>query len=77
MGNVQVKNVDPDLHEQLRRRAAEADTTISEYLLDLIRRDLRRPTRRGWLARLGSRPHHDIARDDILAAIHDGRAESP
>lgn len=45
MSNLQVKNVEPDLHEQLRSRAAAEGSTISEYVLALIRKDLRRPSR--------------------------------
>ena len=51
MTNIQVKNVDPVLHEALRQRAAAAGHTLGEYLLELIRRDLRRPGRREWLER--------------------------
>lgn len=50
MSNLQVKNVEPDLHEQLRGRAAADGSAISEYVLALIRNDLRRPSRTDWLA---------------------------
>ena len=45
MSNVQVKNLEADVHDQLRSRAAAAGLTISDYVLELIRRDLRRPGR--------------------------------
>lgn len=51
MTNLQVKNVDPTIHQALRERAAVEGRTISEYLLELIRRDLQRDTRREWLER--------------------------
>jgi antitoxin FitA len=51
MTNIQVKNVEPELHQALRERAAAEGRSISEHLLELIRRDLRRPQRAGWLDR--------------------------
>lgn len=73
MSNVQVKNLDPKLHDQLRERAAAAGLTISDYVLELIRRDLRLPSRSDWLRKLASLPRHDISRPEILEAIHEGR----
>jgi antitoxin FitA len=49
MGAIQVKNVPADLHEALRRRAADEGMDLQDYVLMLIRRDLRRPTMREWL----------------------------
>jgi plasmid stability protein len=52
MGNLQIKSVPEEVHEELRRRAAEAGITIRDYLLDLIRRDLALPSRPQWLESL-------------------------
>lgn len=75
MSNVQVKNLEADVHDQLRSRAAAAGLTISDYVLELIRRDLRRPGRQQWLSAIASHPHHEFSRTDITNAIHAGRAE--
>ena len=75
MSSVQVKNVDDETHELLRQRAAAAGMTLGEYVLELIRKDLRRPARGEWLARLRSLPPSDVGRDDALRALDDGRAE--
>lgn len=48
MAAIQVKDVPEDLHEALRRRAAERGMTLGQYLLELIRRDLRRPRLLEW-----------------------------
>lgn len=56
MANIQIKTVPDEIHEMLRKRAAESDMTIRDYLLDLIRRDLARPTREEWFRRIRSRP---------------------
>lgn len=73
MSNVQVKNLDEELHQQLRARAAQEGTTISDYVLELIRRDLRKPTRRQWLDEVAQLPKHNIPREAIYAAIDEGR----
>ena len=73
MSNVQVKNLDEELHEQLRARAAQEGTTISDYVLELIRRDLRRPTRRQWLDEIAQLPKHNFSREEIYEAIDEGR----
>ncbi len=75
MSNVQVKNVESDIHDQLRERAAAVGLTISEYVLDLIRRDLRLPSRRQWLSEVASLPRHDFSRADVIGAIHEERAK--
>lgn len=73
MSNVQVKNLEPETHQQLRARAAAAGTTISEYVLELIRRDLRAPTRQQWIHATSKLPHHDFTRAEITGAISAGR----
>jgi plasmid stability protein len=74
VGSVQVKNVDPDLHDQLRARAAAAGVPLGEYVLELIRRDLRTPSRQDWLAQVRALPRigHDV---DIADALDEARAE--
>ena len=75
MSNLQVKNLEPEVHEQLRQRVANEGVTISEYVLDLIRRDLRRPSRREWLDTVKRLPRHDFSRDDISGALEESRGQ--
>ena len=49
--SLQVKHLDDDLSDALRRRAAAADQTISEYVVDMLRRDLRRSATHEWIER--------------------------
>ena len=56
MGAIQVKNVPDDLHEALRRRAAEEDIDLQDYIMGLIRRDLALPSQREWLEELRAQP---------------------
>lgn len=68
-----MKNLDEELHEQLRARAAAEGTTISDYVLELIRRDLRVPRRRQWLDDIARLPKRNIPTDAIHTAIDEGR----
>lgn len=52
MGAIQVKNVPDDLHEELRRRAAERGSTVGEVVLEALRRDLRRMSVEDWVERV-------------------------
>ena len=49
MSSVQVKHLDDETHEALRVRAAANGRSISDYVLELIRKDLRKPSRAAWL----------------------------
>ncbi len=73
MGSVQVRDVPADIHDALRRRAAEEGMTVREYLLRVIERDLSLPTMREWLARVADlEPMEGI---DVVAAVRQGRVE--
>jgi plasmid stability protein len=42
--SIQIKNVPPDVHRTLRRRAAEAGMSLQEYLLAELTERARQPT---------------------------------
>jgi len=50
MGALQVKNVPPEMHDELRRRAAAAGLTLADFVLDVLRRELALPTLDEWFA---------------------------
>jgi plasmid stability protein len=52
---IQIRNVPDALHRQLKSRAALAGMSLSDYLLDEIRRAAERPTLDELRARLESR----------------------
>lgn len=52
MSIIQVKNVPPAMHSELRRRAQQEGTTIRDYVIKLIERDQRLPSKRDWLDRV-------------------------
>ena len=74
MSNVQVKNIPDDVHEQLRVRAAQHGTTISDYVLELIRRDLAVRADE-WIETVLSSQKLNVGRDEILRSIDEGRRD--
>lgn len=76
MSAIQVKNVPVELHDRLRARARLEGRNLSDYVLEVLRRDLSVPTYREWLDRLEQdEPVSTISSQDISNAIHEARAE--
>jgi antitoxin FitA len=73
---IQVRDLDDDVYEALRRRAAEAGLTVPELLRREATRLAARPTVEEWLARTRRRPS-TIERADVLAALDETRGEWP
>jgi plasmid stability protein len=49
MSSIQVRGVPDELHRSLKRRAAEAGLTLSDYVLEELRAVAQRPSMREWL----------------------------
>lgn len=62
---IQLRNVPPELHRKLKSRAALAGMSLSDYLIDIIRRDSERPTLEELLTRLRS---HEPIESEVSAA---------
>jgi hypothetical protein len=76
MSAIQVKNVSPELHAQLRARARAEGRSLSDYVLDVLRRDLSLPTMREWLGQLEQdEPVTNISSEQIVRTIRAGREE--
>lgn len=73
---IQVRDLDDEVYEALRRRAAEAGLTVPELLRREATRLAARPTVEEWLARTRRRPSK-IQREDVLAALDEIRGEWP
>ena len=73
---IQIRDLDDDVYEALRRRAAEAGLTVPEMLRREATRLAARPTVEEWLARTGRRPSK-IRRADVVAALDDLRGDWP
>ena len=55
MTMVQIRNVPPALHRQLKARAALEGMSMSDFVLREVRKALERPTRQEILERLSAR----------------------
>ena len=75
MANLQIKNVPEPLHEELRRRAAQTQQTVRDYVLQLIVADQRRQTTADWLERISRREPSGVSSEDIRVEIDRGRRE--
>ncbi|HEX7118763.1 MAG TPA: hypothetical protein VF212_08250 [Longimicrobiales bacterium] len=53
---IQIRNVPDALHRELKARAARAGMTLSDYLLDVVRRAIERPEPDELLRRIRERP---------------------
>lgn len=74
MAHLQIKNLPDDMHQELRRRAADRSESVRDYVLDLIRRDLSLPTFEDWVEELHAAPPADVD-VDAPRIIREGRAE--
>jgi hypothetical protein len=73
MPSIQVKNVPPDVHRVLRRRAAEAGMSLQEYLLAELTDQARQPTLEEVLERAGSRTGGRVSGAEAVKFIREGR----
>jgi antitoxin FitA len=76
MPSVQIKNVPPDVHRVLKRRAAEAGMSLQEYLLTKLTEDARQPTLNEVLDRVGQRTGGSMSMKeavDLIRADRDSR----
>lgn len=75
MKTLQVRNVPDDLHRTLKVRAAQQGRSLSDYLLEELRRIAERPTMEEVLARIASREAVELTRSaaDMVHAERERR----
>jgi hypothetical protein len=74
VANLQIWSMPEDLHATLARRARAERTSMSEYALRVLRRDLERPSLAEWFERHGETlPVGGGAEFDIEEALADTR----
>ncbi len=74
MSNLQIKNVPEPVHAELRRRSAQANQSIRDYVLTLIERDQSLPSKTDWLDEVAELPPVDIGMTSA-EAVQAGRDE--
>ena len=73
MAHLQIKNIPPHLHQALRERAELENMTMSDYVIDILQRDLDLPSPRQWLASL--RDRQLVTTDEVVPALDAARDE--
>jgi plasmid stability protein len=73
MPTVQVKNVPPEVHAVLRRRAAAAGQSLQEYLLARLVEDAQQETLDEVLARAGQRAGGSVPFDFAVQTLREDR----
>lgn len=77
MATIQLKNVPAEVHAELRRRAQLRETTIRDYVLDLIRADQALPTMEEWLEEVRSLEPFEVegSSADLIAEVRRERED--
>lgn len=72
--NIQIRNVPDELHRTLKARAAMAGMSLSDYLIDYIRRLAQRPTPEEMRERLSRREPVQVSESaaDVLRRERNG-----
>jgi hypothetical protein len=71
---IQVKNVPPAVHAELRRRADQEGLTIRDYVLKLIEKDQRLPSKQDWLDRVAELEPIKVSRS-AAEMVREGREQ--
>jgi plasmid stability protein len=72
---IQIRNVPQRVHRQLKARAALAGMSMSEYILQELKKSLERPTREELLDRIAKTPESKLRPSpaDVIRAERDSR----
>lgn len=71
MSTLQVRDVPDEVSRALKSRAAAAGQSLSEYVLRVLEREARTPSRAEILARLASRSPVSIDEDPVVTIRRD------
>ena len=73
MPSIQIKDVPPEVHATLRRRAAAAGQSLQEYLLERLTEEAQTPTLDEVLERAGGRAGGSVTFRTSLSALRSER----
>lgn len=75
MGDLLIRGLAPETHEELKRRAQEAGVSLQSYVAQLLERSTAVPTLAEWLDQLDELPRHRGASG--ATALREARDELP
>ena len=73
--DVQIRGVPAALRERLRRRADSKGLSMSQYVIEILKDDLARPTIAEWAAEVGKLPPIDLGGKTGADLVREGRRE--
>jgi len=73
--DLQVRGVPVALRERLRRRAASKGVSMSQYVIEILKDDLARPTLAEWFAEVGKLPPVDFGGKTSAELVREARRE--
>lgn len=73
MATVQIKHIPDDVHQTLRRRAAEKGQSLQEYLLGQLTEQARQPTVEELFARVAQRSGGRVSLEDAVRLVREDR----
>jgi len=76
MPNVLVRDLRPDVHTELQRRAAQRGVSLQQYLAVELERLATLPSRDDVLARLDQRQGGHLDPAEVVEAVRAGRGDS-
>jgi len=75
MGDLLIRGLTPETHEELKRRAQEAGVSLQTYVARLLERSTVVPVLPDWLSQLDELPRHRSVSG--AAAVREARDELP
>jgi hypothetical protein len=75
MGDLLIRGIPPETHEELKRRAREAGVSLQSYVARLLERSTAVPPLPDWLSQLEELPRHPGVSG--AAALREARDELP
>ena len=75
MGDLLIRGISPETHDELKRRAQEAGVSLQTYVARLLERSTAVPSIADWLDQLEQLPRHPSLSG--AAAVREARDELP
>lgn len=73
--NIQIRGAPSALLDKLRARATRTGKTMSQYAIEVLERDLSRPSLEEWLDRVRSQPRRGAGGMSSAQAVREAREE--
>jgi hypothetical protein len=73
--DLQIRGILVKTRDALRRKADSNGVSMSQYLIDLIRKDVEKVTLAEWIEMMRRRPRSSIASEQVQQALREAREE--